>query len=158
MANRQPRVVETCPECKLDFMCPPVLRTSERGILANYKQCPNGHWTPTWRLAKSRRGTAPTAAIRHVVPTPPKNEAPLAPKATLIPTSAKPAPLIARVRSRQARVVTEREEHLELALVALIEAHDKLNQQARPGSQLAGMIEGVFGKTVSLARQMLEAP
>ena len=49
MSNK-PHTTEICPQCEAGFTSPPVERHG-----AASKCCPNGHWTPVWKLLKYRR-------------------------------------------------------------------------------------------------------
>lgn len=122
---------------------------------------------PLYLLAEGRAVEhTPPAATRNALnakPSPPlRPAAHVTGSATRLqqPMSTQPGgepPLIAQTRRRAYHhLISEREEHLELALIGMLRGYDVLNRQARPGSELETLLENAFGKSALIARKILE--
>lgn len=129
--GRPARIVETCPECGVDFVISPIIESGR----TPYKVCPEGHETALPKLVKSRKsGQAAPSATPSVAP------------------KAAPKEKSVLLRAREVSIAGQRSaEHL--AAVALIGCYEKLLATTPKLSH--GVINGVFEKTVQTSRQIL---
>lgn len=116
-------VEETCPECQAVFVAEPELMPDS---VAKGKRCPNGHWTPIYRLVKTRKKGQ----------TKPADDTPLS------------------RRLRAAGIVGETQAY-QLMAQALLAGYDKAMETLPAGSMSRTLVEGAFGKVPALAREVL---
>ena len=136
--SRVPYITERCPVCGTEFKAAPVLRP---GSKAKEKRCPNGHWA-TLRTLKALR-----PAVEKI--TPDMVAAPAPPP--LCPKQKEGEPFVVAV-APPARAPTTWRDYRAMVVV-LVNAYDLLIDTLPDRAR--GVVVGVFGKPVALAKEML---
>lgn len=122
-----PTAIEICPKCAVEFTASP---HDKQGRSGKYKTCPKGHESSVYQLFQER------------------NKSALAPEEQTKPMG------IAAAAQRFAGLHQELEAFRSLA-ASLVACYDRL--MATTPARVHGVIDGVFGSTIKLAKQLLGA-
>lgn len=121
-----PTAVEVCPKCKTSFTAAP---HEKRGRSSKYKTCPQGHESSVYQLFQERRkSTAAPDGLRK------EGEEP------------------AMAARRFTGIHQELDAFRSLA-TSLVACYDRLI--ATTPARVHGVIDGVFGSTIKMAKRML---
>ncbi|OIR02599.1 hypothetical protein GALL_153130 [mine drainage metagenome] len=127
MKPRHVTIVETCPVCRADFSAV-ISGNPKTGATTRGKICPAGHWTPYAKLLASRT-SQPSQK-------PPKDDV----RTVLLKRLGAP----------------RREDALQMALVTMVESYERALATLPRGSAARAMVDGAFGKSPEISRQVLE--